>query len=119
MLQLVERIVPASRRGGMIEDERRTYELVLTVLPDNATLHALCIAPWLVNVVKRYTHYVPFVPSLWRSDLSASSREPVSADQGGLESQDPSGISASYAGQPVESAYATASRVMGKPARPF
>lgn len=86
LLPLVERNLPAFQRGGMTHDERWTYEQVLTVVRGLETVNAVYLVPRLVYAVNRYTNYMPFIPCFWRFDLSTSSRESVSTDQGGMES---------------------------------
>lgn len=74
VMLIVEQNLQVRARGGMRDGEGWTYGQVVSVLPELLSVDTVFFVLWLVYVVSRHTHVVPFVPSMWRLNVTASAK---------------------------------------------
>lgn len=77
----VQGSIPVFDKSAIRGQKRWTYGQVFVVLPKLLSVDTRCFVFWLVDAVKRYTHFVPFIPSMWRCDAGFSN----SGERGALK----------------------------------
>lgn len=70
----VENNIPTFVCSGMRGERRWTYAEIFAVMRELVSADAISFSPWLLNAVSWYPQFVPFIPSLWRLDVSAGRR---------------------------------------------
>lgn len=84
VMPYVERNLPVFPRSGTVDEESWLYGQVFTVMRDLLSADTVCFVLWSVYTVKKYTHFVPFIPSVLRLNVSAGAgggwKEPSNGD---------------------------------------